>query len=361
MCLLTCFQPGVQPDIDQLTKGADHNPDGHGWALIAGDEILTDRGMDAASTIEQFRLAREEYPDGYAFFHSRIGTAGVRTVDNCHPFPTGPSRRSETPLTYVAHNGILPRSAQPGKGDTRSDTRLFAEKMLPEKFFHLDSPKTRVRLESWLGSFNKIVVLTVDPRYKKRFYLFNESQGTWKAGIWYSNQNHCSTFSYDWSSWEDYKRSGTGRKNWWEDAESPITLGSTQSGIWVSGGREGADATGKEVVRWEDKYFSHFICKSCMVLGRIRRDTGICDYCEFCDGCRNHWSDCECDAHHAILKAELAKAADAADSFRGSVDALVESFSEEEMTDALTPEFLEAYSDFLADQDAADQAERYGL
>jgi glutamine amidotransferase len=296
MCLLTYFKPGFQPDIAELQKGADHNSDGHGWALIAGGEILTDRGMDAETVVDQFRLARLEFPDGHAIFHSRIGTAGVRDETNCHPFPTGPSRRSGNPLTVVAHNGVLPSSSQPAKGDVRSDTRLFAERIMPEKFFHLDSPKTRKRFESWLGSFNKIAVLTVDPRYREQFYLFNEDQGDWKGGIWYSNQNHC------WTEWD----ARHARKQWWEDMpddELATIVGSPRlPGVWVSNGREGAtfhptgSKTNSELIREAMKSPYHeYTCQVCRVVGRIRIDTSICDYCKSCDGCWETAKDCSCN------------------------------------------------------------------
>lgn len=359
MCLLTCFKPGAQPDIAELTKGAGHNPDGHGWALIADGEILTGRGMDADSTIEQFRLAREEYPDGYALFHSRIGTAGVMDETNCHPFPTGPSRRAVKPLTFMAHNGVLPRSSQPEKGDPRSDTRLFADKMLPEKFFHLDSPKTRVRLEAWLGSYNKIVVLTVDPRYKRRFYLFNESQGTWKGDIWYSNQNHCRT-PYDWTSWETSRARHT--KTWWEDAEDSSTMGPRQPGVWVSGGREGATFYPSDSTTVRDlvtsamvgTYFEKFICRECMVLGRIRRDTRVCDYCYVCDLCSHSTEVCACPKF-ANGKKITAK------PFGGaSILDVLGDFTLEEL-ERMTEDDLQAYADFVAEQEGADEAARFGL
>jgi glutamine amidotransferase len=367
MCLLTCFKPGVQPDMVELTRGADHNSDGHGWALIADGEILTDRGMDAATVLEQFRLAREAHPDGWAFFHSRIGTAGTMDEFNCHPFPTGPSRRDASPLTYVAHNGVLPRSSQPGLGDKRSDTHLFADKMLPERFFHLDSPKTRKRLESWLGSFNKIVVLTVDPRYREQFYLFNESQGTWKGGIWYSNQNHCHTYSeYSWSY--EPSRSGRTTKTWWEDAEgaydeypSARTMGPRQPGIWVSGGREGATffpddtVTAKQLATAaQGPYYATFICRECRVLGRISRETRLCDYCNFCDLCSKYSDDCRCAKFANGRKVGSGPFAPA------HFEDILDHFTDEEL-DGMSAADLQAYADFVAESDAADEAARYGF
>lgn len=384
MCLLTCFAPGVQPDITTLTQGADHNPDGHGWALIADGQILTDRGMDADTVIEQFRLARLEYPESHAIFHSRIGTAGLKDESNCHPFPTGPSSRTGNPLTFMAHNGILPSSAQPPKGDPRSDTRLFADQIMPQKFFHLDSRKTRRRLESWLGSYNKIAVLTVDPAYQENFYLFNESSGEWKSGIWYSNQNHCwspSSYAYYWPS----KGEANSMRAWWKDAngeydypdDDSYTIGPRTPGVWVSNGREGAtflpstSATAKELEGRVEKllqsaregdYFDKFICTVCRVLGRIRRDNRVCDYCRSCDLCHEPAKECECEAGQLrVLTDSDATEGKQGFSFRPANHGdLFEHFSEDEV-DALSDDFIESYSDFLAEQDEKDEAERFGL
>lgn len=301
MCLLTCFLPDVQPDIDTLLKGADHNPDGHGWALIAdGARILTGRSMDPDVAVEEFRVARLAHPEGYALFHSRIGTQGPTNLANCHPFPTGPSARADAPLTFMAHNGMLP--VQVPKGDERSDTRYFADKLMPQWFFHLDAKKTRRRFESWLGSFNKIAVLTVDPRYSKQFYLFNEYQGTWKNGIWYSNQNHCWSFPkydrYPWSAYDAARSAGAGVKHWWDDVADDagnVTMG--PKGIWVAGGREGAtwypseSATARSLDgrKWE------FECGVCYTAHSISRIDSVCGWCHHCDICGEHEEQCRCE------------------------------------------------------------------
>jgi glutamine amidotransferase len=168
--------------VERISNGAQINGDGHGWAVIVGDRILTGKSMDATTAIEGFARAYAR-ATGPALFHSRWATHGETNVSNVHPFPV---RKIKD--TYVAHNGILPAEAFPEKGDRRSDTRIFADEILPQRFRHLDSDRTRDRLGDWLGG-NKIAVLTTNRKYRRNLYVFGLERGTWADGVWYSNDD----------------------------------------------------------------------------------------------------------------------------------------------------------------------------
>ncbi|MGH3881767.1 MAG: class II glutamine amidotransferase [Actinophytocola sp.] len=207
MCLLTFFPAGVMPDTAALRNGTYLNDDGHGYAIVADDHILTGRGLDAGLMIEAFDAARHQHPHGPALFHSRLGTHGKRSLDNCHPFPVGGDER-----TVLAHNGILPAVVQPTKGDPRSDTRITAEDFLPE-FGSLRARRTRLRFQRWMAPHNKVVILTVDRRFKQPAYILNEKSGTWDGEIWYSNDGYLpfaptrGSLAYrrgwEWPSWDE--------------------------------------------------------------------------------------------------------------------------------------------------------------
>src|SRR5919197_328019 len=141
-------------------------------------------GIPADLMIEPSPAPRHAHPHGPALFHSRFGTHGKRTIDNCHPFPIGGDNR-----TVMAHNGILPAVVQPAKGDPRCDTRIAAEDFLP-LLGPLRARRTRLRLQQWMTPRNKIVILTVDQRFKDRAYILNEEAGIWDGGIWYSNDGY---------------------------------------------------------------------------------------------------------------------------------------------------------------------------
>jgi glutamine amidotransferase len=181
MCLLTFLPAGVQPNLDSLRIGATHNPDGHGYAIIAGDRLLTGRGMDAARVIAEFARRRANHDDGPALFHSRFGTHGSNSLANCHPLPVGGD-----PRTVIAHNGVLPRDVHPARGDRRSDTRIAAETFIPS-LGPLRLARTRATLQRWMGPHNKLVILTIDPAFRQPAYLLNADQGIWHEQAWYSN------------------------------------------------------------------------------------------------------------------------------------------------------------------------------
>lgn len=185
MCLLTYFEPGVQPDTQALHYGATTNDDGHGWAIVHDGRIITGRSMNAEESIYSFELARSAYPEGPAMFHSRWGTHGITDTSNVHPFNV-----DRDPRTVIAHNGVLPSVVHPRKGDPRSDTRILADGM-SGRFGSLRKPKNRAALAAWMGRGNKIVILTVNRRFGGNAFILNEDQGIWTPeGIWYSNDGY---------------------------------------------------------------------------------------------------------------------------------------------------------------------------
>lgn len=183
MCLLTFFPEGAQPDCNALLNGAVVNDDGHGFAIVVRDRIIIRRNMNADRLVEDFALMRRFHPDGPALFHSRYGTHGSNDKSNVHPFHVGGDDR-----TVVAHNGIMPTLLQPAKGDPRSDTRITAEEFLPmNPFGSLTSKRARSKLGSWITGGNKLVILTVDPRFRGNAFIINEQAGIWDGDVWYSN------------------------------------------------------------------------------------------------------------------------------------------------------------------------------
>ncbi|MFD2422674.1 hypothetical protein [Amycolatopsis pigmentata] len=190
MCLLTFYPEGILLETGALMNGAEFNNDGHGFAIVTQHHIIVWHCMDARLAVDTFARTRTKYPDGPAIFHSRFGTHGSVGLRNCHPFRVGGDAR-----TVLAHNGILPSSVQPAKGDTRCDTRIAAEDFLPgSPFGSLGSRRNRERLARWLGPSNKLVVLTIDPRYRRNAYILNEESGIWDGGVWYSNSDYREPF-----------------------------------------------------------------------------------------------------------------------------------------------------------------------
>lgn len=252
MCMLTYYPENTVPaDAEALRNGAEYNSDGHGYAIVAGNRLIVRKSMDADYLIAEFMRDRASHPRGPALFHSRIGTGGTVDKYNCHPFRFRGDRR-----TIVAHNGILPKLAQPSKKDPRSDTRYAADQILPHKFGHLGYAPNRAALAKWLGPFNKFVILTVNPVYAQRAYIINESSGVWDAGVWYSNHDY---------------------------------LGSTQ---WVSG-RLWAP-------RHDDLYDDE--CPYCGKMGHVNSDTFVCETCGTCLDCLTPVEGGQCDCYLPNVK-----------------------------------------------------------
>lgn len=254
--MLSYYPPGVQPNLIALYNGALWNDDGHGYAIAVPNQkrMIVRRSLDFSSLSERFAKDRKRYPDGPALFHSRLATHGLKDKSNCHPFYVGNDRR-----TVVAHNGILPQVVQPMEGDPRSDTRIFAETMLPYR--NIDRSKSRRRLERWLMG-DRLVVLTVNPRWLRHAYMFNTHFGSWDEDVWYSNDDYQGVrYSYAYGNYGGYAK-----------ALTPFTK------------KNGVLAT-----RRPDE------CMSCQSYGTVSEVTLICTACLTCNDCGWHINDgCLC-------------------------------------------------------------------
>ncbi len=196
MCLLLVCSPTSIPKKSQLQTASCNNPHGFGYAIITPDGIITGRGMSAKKMINKFLTLRKQYPDSYAMFHARYATHGVKNEDNCHPFKVKGSDN-----TYLAHNGVL--DVHINAGDRRSDTRVFAEDILPAMggVTALDDDNVWKMVSKW-ASGSKIAIFTLDPNAKDMVYIINESAGHWdNDGIWWSNYTYCE------SKWSSYIKS----------------------------------------------------------------------------------------------------------------------------------------------------------
>ena len=197
MCMLCVAAPGLVPDREKLENSALNNPHGYGWAIAIPSEnrILRERTMNADESINRFLEMRSYYPEGYAMWHARYATHGSKTVENCHPFAVGNDER-----TYLAHNGILDISI--AKNDDRSDTKVFAEDLLPAigGVASLDNELVFEMLEDNARG-SKIAIITVDPAAKHQAYLLNAEAGKEdEQGVWWSNDSCKLDYGYGISS-----------------------------------------------------------------------------------------------------------------------------------------------------------------
>lgn len=202
MCLLVVCNPNSTPSKDKLTTASCSNPHGFGFAIETPNGIITERSMSAKKSIKRFLELREQYPDGYAMWHARYATHGVKNEANCHPFKVGGTEYD----TYLAHNGVLDILI-PDK-DKRSDTRIMAEELLPRLggVSALDDEYLYDMVSSW-ASGSKVAVMTNDPSAKYRLYIINENAGHWDdQGVWWSNKSYEPVASVAKSYYYDYTK-----------------------------------------------------------------------------------------------------------------------------------------------------------
>jgi glutamine amidotransferase len=243
--------PNSTPSKDELTTGACKNPHGFGFAIDTGSGIISERSMSAKKSISRFLELREQYPNGYAMWHARYATHGVKNELNCHPF-----RLAGEHDTYLAHNGMLDIVIP--KDDKRSDTRIMAEELLPRLggVSALDDDYLYDMIGSW-SKGSKIAVMTNDPSAQYKIYIINESAGSWDSnGIWWSNNSHQPT---------------------------PTITNTNEPSVYdivVSDGHFGYD--------------EKFECPNCASLIDLWESELYCLICECCFDCSAQFLDCLC-------------------------------------------------------------------
>jgi glutamine amidotransferase len=261
MCLLVVCNPNSTPSKDDLKMGACKNPHGFGFAIDTGDGIISERSMSAKKSIARFLELREQYPNGYAMWHARYATHGVKNELNCHPFKV----KGEEYDTYLAHNGVL--DIHIPKGDKRSDTRIMAEELLPQLggVSALDNDYVYDMISAWSRG-SKIAVMTNDPSAQYKIYIINENAGSWDDnGIWWSNTSYKPVVSTPRTESYTYTYGD-------EPSVYDIVVGQERNGF-------------------EDNTFE---CPNCNALVDLYESELYCVMCECCFDCSAQFLDCLC-------------------------------------------------------------------
>lgn len=307
MCILSYIPANTDLStlaINGLLNGGINNADGHGWAIADPEynTIITGHSLDVEDALADFIEARDKHSAGPALFHSRWATHGSIKLANCHPFPVNGSSK-----TVLAHNGILPAEAHPEKDDDRSDTRILADDILPKWYSRLDNRRTRQNLARWAGGYNKLLILTVDPKYRRNIYLVNENAGNWdhKTGIWHSNYDYTDSWMTRWTK----TASGTTTTTTTTSDGWPVTIGTSRSTDTCKLGSDRALAAAQSK-DYEIVYDAqgNELCVFCD--GKVNAMNHYCTSCGSCADCFEHLSDCLCGGtgsnHNSPVKLNLA-------------------------------------------------------
>jgi len=163
MCLLIA-NPERKPIPKSVFETAtESNGDGFGVSFIRKGKAVIRKGINI-SPERQFKLCqRFNWPE---VMHWRFSTSGGVCGKMAHPFRLAPTMT-------LAHNGVLPLKPVNGLSDTATLVRQLRKTPF--------EAVARLREMDFKG--NKFCVLNTE-----KLDIVGEEQGTWKDGVWYSNE-----------------------------------------------------------------------------------------------------------------------------------------------------------------------------
>lgn len=190
MCVIVYKPKKADITRKKLLACWNDNPDGAGFMYASENVLHIHKGfMTFRKFYRRYRECERKNSDSNFAIHFRIATHGKVNPNNCHPFYVNEK-------TGFMHNGTL-NCLDVTKNSSKSDTMIFNEdvlKKLPKNF--LKRKEYNILLNSIAkAELSKFAIMD----NKGTCYLFNESAGTWKQGIWYSSSVCDFGFS-------DYKR-----------------------------------------------------------------------------------------------------------------------------------------------------------
>ena len=181
MCI-AILKPAEKILTKRVLKTCFHNnPDGAGFAIASkrARSVIIKKGF--FSFRKFWHSFREYQKRGEAMLiHFRVATSGKIDGENCHPWRVDKDHA-------LIHNGNL-ESKLELKHEHVSDTGLFVECILQPIL--VQSPDMwqdsafKWMLEESMGTNNKVVIINSQGEY----FIFNEKQGDWEDGCWFSNK-----------------------------------------------------------------------------------------------------------------------------------------------------------------------------
>ncbi|MDE1816698.1 MAG: hypothetical protein KGI11_09095 [Thaumarchaeota archaeon] len=182
MCVAVLKPEGLTISESILKNCFEANPDGAGLMYADRGQLHIEKGF---FKFEEFLDRVNEHQDKTLVLHCRIRTHGNIDAENCHPF------RVNKKLGFV-HNGTITGFID----NDKSDTWLFNETILQPLvqrwgMLPLFSDPIKSLVEGRIG-WSKLIFLN----NKGEYQIFNEKDGRWDNGIWYSNSSYLPRIKY---------------------------------------------------------------------------------------------------------------------------------------------------------------------
>ena len=178
MCLaILQKQNSTKLKESQLKASFENNNDGCGISYVSNNEIKIVKIMKLNELIGTYnQIHKNHSKTSHLMLHFRIGTHGLNTEYNVHPF------KVNNKLVFC-HNGIINKVPNHNK---KSDTRVFNDiilKSLPNKFIKNQSI---IKLMGEFIGHSKLIFLNSNNEFK----IVNEQLGHWLNNVWFSNTSY---------------------------------------------------------------------------------------------------------------------------------------------------------------------------
>ncbi|MGI9571739.1 MAG: class II glutamine amidotransferase [Candidatus Actinomarinaceae bacterium] len=178
MCLAILQKQGASKISDaQITNAFKNNNDGCGISYIYQNQIKVHKIMNINECVSIYnQIHKNHSKTSNIMLHFRIGTHGVNSKYNVHPFWVNND-------LIFCHNGIINNVDNCNK---RSDTRVFNDvvlKSLPNRFIHNASI---IKMMSDFIGHSKLIFLNSNNQFK----IVNEKMGHWIGKTWFSNSSY---------------------------------------------------------------------------------------------------------------------------------------------------------------------------
>lgn len=224
MCLAICKPAGKTVPEEYLRNGFSGNSDGAGFAVAIDNEIRIHKGFFRVRKL--LKAMRKYDPLLPMLIHFRWATHGEKNQFNCHPWDVANGK-------YAAvHNGILDCKSSKEMSDTGHFIKDILSPLLqlaPDP----SRPKIKELVEMAIKKTNKIALMD----RAGGMLIYNEEQGEWDDGIWYSNTGYLHRYSYcnagvDGFDWEQHYGPAY-RRSYVSDARAGVT--GINSGTYAAG------------------------------------------------------------------------------------------------------------------------------